>query len=362
VAAQTLDGSFSGDVARALRESYTRGETYGSAFGKLMARLLAGRGVIFIDPLDARLHRLAAPVYLRALDEAGSLRDDLLARSKELEAAGFHAQVKVTSDTTLLFYTVNGRREPVRNRNGKLFAGDTEVSRDQLAAAFQADPRVLTPSALLRPIVQDTLLPTAAYLGGPAEVAYMAQTQAVYRKILGRMPAILPRSSFTIVEPAIARFLDQYGLQISDLFGGSQHMRSAMERKSLPSELAARFHASEETLRSMLKSYEEPLERLDATLVEALHNAERKILHQFDQVKGKVARAENFRSGVLDRHERILIDSLYPDGGLQERTLCALPLLASNGPALLDDLARFSSIADSGGGSPCGYGHHALFL
>ena len=97
-----------------------------------MTRLLAGRGIIFIDPLDARLHRLAAPVYLRALEEADSLRDDLLARSKELEGAGFHAQVKVTSETTLLFYNVDGRREPLRSRNGKFFAGDVEVSRDQL--------------------------------------------------------------------------------------------------------------------------------------------------------------------------------------------------------------------------------------
>jgi bacillithiol biosynthesis cysteine-adding enzyme BshC len=361
-AAQTLEGAYAEDVARALRESYTPGETYGSAFGKLLARLFPGRGIIFIDPLDARFHRLAAPVYLQALDESGSLREALLARSKELDAAGFHDQVKVTHETTLLFYKVDGRREPLRSRNGKFVAGSAEFTRDQLAAAVQSSPESFTPSALLRPVVQDTLLPTAAYFGGPAEVAYMAQSQIIYRKILGRMPAILPRASFTIVEPAIARFLAQYSLDIRDLLAGSQHLRAKMEQRSIPAELSSRFDASEEGIRAMVKSYEEPLGVLDSTLLDALHAAERKMLHQIEQLKGKVARAENFRSGILDRHERILLDSLYPSGGLQERTLCALPLLASIGPTLLDDLAALAATSDSPEIQSCANQHHVLFL
>ena len=361
-AAQTLEGSYATEVALALRESYARGETYGSAFGKLMARLLAGRGIIFIDPFDVRFHRLAAPVYLRALDEADSLRESLLARSKELDSAGFHDQVKVTHETTLLFYKVGVRREPLRSRSGKFFAGAAEFERDQLAAAVQSAPESFTPSALLRPIVQDTLLPTAVYFGGPAEVAYMAQSQVIYRKILGHMPAILPRASYTIIEPPIARFLGQYGLEIRDLLAGPQHLRAKMEQKSLPAELSSRFDGSEAGIRAMVQAYEEPLGRLDSTLLEALHASERKMLHQIEQLRGKVARAENFRSGVLDRHERILLDSLYPSGGLQERTLCAVPMLASIGPSFLDDLSALASTTDSGGSVSCVNQHHVLFL
>jgi bacillithiol biosynthesis cysteine-adding enzyme BshC len=362
MAAQTLAGPFAEDVARALRESYTPGETYGSAFGKLMTRVLAGRGIIFMDPLDARLHRLAAEVYRRALEEAEALRDALLDRSKQIEAAGFHAQVKVTRETTLLFYNVAGRREPLRIRNGSFAAADVELSREHLAAALRESPEAFTPSALLRPVVQDTLLPTAAYIGGPAEIAYMAQAEAVYRRLLGRMPAMLPRASFTIVEPPIARFLGQYGLEIRDIFAGAQHVRAKMEQQSLPNELAGRFEAGEEALRKLMQSYEEPLARLDSTLVDALRGVEQKILHQFAQLKGKVGRAENFRSGVLDRHQRILLDALYPDGGLQERSLCALPLLAARGPELLDELTRLSSIADPADGPSRAQQHQVLSL
>jgi len=362
VAAQTLQGPGADEVSRALHESYGPNETYGSAFGKLLSRLLAGRGIIFIDPLDVRLHRLVAAVFLRALDEAGSLTDDLLARSKELESAGLHAQVKVTRETTLLFHNIDGRREPLRIRNGKFFAGDRELSRDQIAATIESHPDLITPNALLRPIVQDSLLPTAAYIGGPAEVAYLAQSQLVYAKILGRMPAILPRASFTIVEPPIARFLAQYGLEIRDFLHGSQHVRAQMEQKALPDALVARFDKSEEEISALLKSYREPLGRLDSTLLDALEVAERKMLYQFSQLKAKVARAENFRSGVLDRHERILLDALYPNGELQERTLSALPFIATYGPGFLDDLAARTSVAGSESARSCVYQHHVLFL
>jgi bacillithiol synthase len=346
-AAQTLEGSFADDVGRALRESYAPGETYGSAFGKLMARLLAGRGIIFVDPLDARLHRLFAPALARAIREADPLREALLERSKELESAGFHSQVKVTRESTLLFSSVGGPREPIRSRDGGFIVGDTEISAADLIAAIEKSPEAFSPNALFRPIIQDTFLPTAAYIGGPAEIAYMAQAQVIYQGILGRMPAILPRASFTIVEPPIARFLSQYELDLRDFLAGPQHVRAKMEQKSIPEDLAKSLDDGEQKIRNILKTYEEPLTKLDATLVEALRAVENKMLYMFAQLRAKTGRAENFRSGVIDRHQRILTDALHPDGDLPERSLCFLPLLASGNPDLLDNLAKRCSLADS---------------
>jgi bacillithiol synthase len=369
-AVDTLEGPHAADVARALRESYAPDETYGSAYGKLIARLVAGRGIIFLDPLDSRLHHFAAGVYRRVLDDADSLRDTLLARSKELERGGFHAQVKVARESTLLFYNVDGIRQPLRQRNGKFFAGDAIFSGEELRSAIANTPEAFTPNVLLRPVVQDTLLPTAAYIGGPAEIAYMAQAQVVYQHLLGRMPAILPRASFTIIEPPVARLLKKYGLDFRDVIRGRQHLRARMEMKSLPRALAGRFEKDEKSLRKLLAAYQKPLERLDGTLAGALGLAERKILHQFLKLKSKAGRAENFRTGVLDRHERMLLDALYPHRGLQERTLSALPWLAAYGPEFLDDLSELSAIGASGAApvdersanaTPCAHQHHVLF-
>jgi bacillithiol synthase len=374
-AMDTLEGPYAAEVGRALRESYTPGDTYGSAFGKLMTRLVTGRGIIFLDPLDSRLHHFASGIYRRALDDAEPLGDALLARSKELERGGFHAQVKVTRESTLLFYNVDGVRQPLRRRGEKFHAGAASFSLEELRAAIEKTPEAFTPNVLLRPVVQDTLLPTVAYIGGPAEIAYMAQVQVVYKHLLGRMPAILPRASFTLVDPPLARLLRKYGLDFRDVMRGRQHLRGRMEMKSLPRALAGRFAADEKALRRLLQAYRKPLAHLDRTLTGALDSVEKKILHQFLRLKGKAGRAENFRTGILDRHERILVDALYPHRDLQERMLSSLPALAAYGPELLDDLASVSVIsgpdvepvlsADEPAAAkpqPCSHQHHVLFL
>jgi len=344
-AVEALEGPAAEEVGQALRESYVPGESYGSAFGKLMARLLAGKGIILIDPLDARLHQLAAGVYRRALDDSREIRKALLERGKELERAGLHAQVKVTQETTLLFYNVEGRREPLRSHNGKFQAGEATFTPDELRAAIERAPEAFTANVLLRSVVQDTVLPTAAYIGGPAEIAYMAQVQVVYEKILGRMPAILHRASFTLVEPAVARLLSKYGLEVRDVFRGKQQLRSKMEQKYLPRALAKRFERDEKALVRILQGYRKPLEHLDKTLLGSLDHAEAKVLHQFRELKEKAGRAESFRGGVLDRHERLLCDALYPHHELQERTLSLLPALAAHGLGVFDTLMRHASLS-----------------
>ncbi|MGD0306903.1 MAG: bacillithiol biosynthesis cysteine-adding enzyme BshC [Candidatus Acidiferrales bacterium] len=359
-AAYTLEGPDSDAVAQALRESYTAQDTFGSAFGKLMARLLGNLGVILFDPLQPQLHRVAAKIYHRALDESGSLRDALIERSKELERGGFHAQVMVSRESTLLFFNVDGRREPLRERNGKFFAGKSSFTAEELHAAIDRDPEAFTSNVLLRPVVQDVLLPTAAYVGGPAEIAYMAQAEIVYKKLVGRMPCMLPRDSFTLIEPAVARLLTKYDLSFEDLFAGRQAVRTKMEQSSLPRALAKKFETNEKALQKLLATYRDPLKKLDKTLLGALDSAEKKMLYQFTKLKGKAGRAENFRTGVIDRHERIILDAIYAHKGLQERTLGALPWLSLYGGELLENLETYAG--ESGATSACARQHLVVVL
>jgi len=357
-AVELLEGPGLSAIAEALRASYRDGETFGSAFGKFLARLLKGRGLILLDPLDARLHELARPVYRKAVEESQALIGDLAARDKILDKLGFHAQVKVTQQSTLLFLDVNGKRQPLRRRNGGFVAGDLKLTVRELLAKVDNAPHELTPSVLLRPVLQDSLLPTAAYIGGPAEVAYMAQAQVVYRRVLGRMPAILPRASFTLIEPTVARALKKYALDFRDALHGRQIVRRKMELNSLPRGLAAKFSRDDKGLKRILGSYRAPLGRMDKSLPAALDTVERKILYQFEKLRGKAGRAENFRTGVLDRHEREILSALFPHHGLQERTLCLLPFLARQGTELLD---RLSGEMSAEMNEPCS-GHRVVML
>ena len=181
--------------------------------------------MILLDPLDRTLHRIAAPIFRRAIEDAVPLRDELLARKKELDKSGFHAQVKVTAETTLLFMNVEGRREPVRMRGGK-FSWRKIFSADEILGVIEKTPEVFSPNVLLRAIVQDTLGADGSLCGRAAEVAYMAQVEVVYRRLGTRMPAILPRAGFTLIESHVARLMKKYGLSLADVFEGRQRVRA----------------------------------------------------------------------------------------------------------------------------------------
>jgi bacillithiol synthase len=339
-AAGALQGPAAGRIAEALRASYQPQETYGSAFGKLLTRIFAGTGLILLDPLSPELHALAAPLYRAALEQHTELAAELVARSKTLEKLGLHAQVKVTEQTTLLFVDQDGERVPLRARNEDFALGRRNLSLPQLTELLESSPQSFSANVLLRPILQDLLLSTVSYVAGAAEIAYFAQASVAYQRLLGRMPVIMPRASFTLVEPHLAALLQKYGLDFPDLFGGARAVRSKMEEAMMPRGLARRFEQGEKTLTKILKDLRQPVAKLDSSLTGALETSERKMLYQFAHLQEKVGRALSFRSGVLDGHQRAVTELLYPHGGLQERSLCFLPVLAAHGFDLLGELGR----------------------
>ena len=189
-----------------LRQTYTPGATWVDAFGRFMARLLSRWGVILLNPLDPAVHQLSAEVYSQALEQAPELRARVLERSQSLLRSGYHAQVNVTEDSTLLFVTREGNRLPIHQRDGEYFVEGTQrASIEELRSELADDPLAFSPNVLLRPLVQDTLLPTIAYVAGPSELAYLAQAQVLYQTFGRPQPVFFPRAAFTLVDHRIQK-------------------------------------------------------------------------------------------------------------------------------------------------------------
>ena len=341
-AAGLLTGPASEAVSRILEHSYRPEETYSSAFGKLFAQLFAEQGLILLDPLDARLHRIAAPLYKKALQDRDGLNESLLQRGRELESARYDVQVKVTARSTLLFTIRDGVRQPVAASNAHFNSGDATWTREEALRLVESSPETFSANALFRPVVQDYLLPTAAYLGGPAEIAYFAQSSVIYEQLLGRMPAVLPRAAFTILDAKAEKLLQKYGLCIENLWAGPQELRRKMESVSVPPALAENFDRDKGQVESTLTQLGAQIEKLDPTLTGAVSTARRKIGFQLEKLRRKTGRALDQRSGLLAEHEQFLENLIYPDKSLQSRELCFLPFLARWGMEGLSELLRLS--------------------
>ncbi len=342
-AAELLANQGSDLLAQYLIESYGPEETYGSAFGKLFARLFAQQGLILMDPLDIGLHKVAAPLYQHALADRDVLNEKLLQRGKDLDRAGFAAQVKVTARSTLLFRMHEGERQVVTASAGKFQAGEKTWARDELVHMTHSEPENLSPNALFRPVVQDYLLPTAACIAGPAEISYFAQSEVVYRHLLGRMPVMLPRAGFTLVDAKASKLLRRYGLAIEEVWAGSQGLRHKMERQSVPGSLSKDFDRDQKQIARMLAQLGKKIEKLDPTLKGTVERSRKSIEFHIEKLRRKAGRAEDQKAGLISGHERYLESLLYPHKAPQERELCLLPFLARWGASGLSELQKLST-------------------
>ena len=329
-----------GDTAAAeyLRESYRAGETFSGAYAKFYTRLFAEHGLILLDPADAELHRIAAPLLVEAIERAGELDNALLARNGEIAAAGYHEQVKVTDESTPLFALVDGARTPVHRANGDFTIRKKRVGRDELMRLIADHPEDFNANVLLRPVLQDYWLPTLAYIGGPAEIAYFAQVGVVYEKLLGRVTTVLPRMSATLLDPKIEKLLNKYELGLEDLFHGETQLRDELAARSLPPGLKLDFERGLLAVEEAMTRIGESLHKLDPTLVEASRRAANKMRYQVGRLEKRAAQAELRKEEILTRHAAQIENSLYPHRTLQEREIAGVYFLSRYGTGLIEQL------------------------
>lgn len=334
------------EATQILRDCYRPGESLGSAFARFYARLFAPWGVIVLDASDPELHRIAAPIYRAAVEQASEVADAVIARGEDLEAAGYHQQVKVTQSSVLLFTLQNGARTPIQRRPA---AGSSEfvvvggaesekLSVGDLLSRIDTTPEKFSPNVLLRPVVQDYLLPTLAYTGGAAEAAYFAQACAVYEKLLGRVTPIVPRFSATLVEPKVQRWLRQYEITVLDVLQGADALRHTLASHSLPADLQTAFDRANKSVEQSFDMLRGSLEKLDPTLVEASQTGASKVRYQLDRLRERAMAAELRRSEVVSRHAQALSQALYPEDALQERGIAGVYYVARQGTELLKNI------------------------
>jgi bacillithiol synthase len=334
------------EASNLLKETYRPGETLGTAFARLFAKLFADWGVIVLDASDGELHRMAEPVYRAAIERSDELASALLARGEALEAAGYHQQVKVTPSSVLLFTLQNGVRSPI-HRRGEGSASEFVIGSDadaektsqaELLSRLRSRPEQFSPNVLLRPIVEDYLLPTLAYTGGAAETAYFGQAAAVYEILLGRVTPIIPRFSATIVEPKVQRLLERHGIAAPEVFAGPEALRRQLAANNLPDDLQAAFDAAKKSVESNVSILKEKLSKLDRTLLDAAETAQSKVNHQLERLYTQATRAEALKGELVTRHTQILSQALYPDKQLQERAVGGIYFVARYGGELLHQL------------------------
>lgn len=330
-----------GPTADLLRACYSPqdGATVADAFGKLLTSIFAEFGLVVMDASSRGFHELGARALRAAIEQVESLETALLVRSEELVNAGYHAQVLVAPGHSLLFLldAETGARQPLRRgENGQWKAGQRSYSKDDLLSILGSEPERLSPNALLRPVFQDAILPTAAYIAGPAEIAYFAQSAVVYEQVLGRVTPVLPRLSATLVEPALAKVLASHEIQFPQLWEAktADELAQRLGARAMPIELKRKLSAAGNALDSELDALTEYMAAMSPELGRAAGVSASKMRYQMNRLRTMAAGFEVQREASLRKHANALMLNLFPEGHLQERVLCGVWFLARYGDGL----------------------------
>ena len=346
-AAELIGGTPEFDL---LAACYTPTATFGSALARFLAAVFAPHGLIVIDASSRAFHALGAPVLRHAIEQAPALETALHDRDRLLAERGYHSQVLVAPGSSLLFLLdeATGARLPLRRKNADWFvnapSGKITWTTPDLLTLLGAAPERFSPNALLRPVFQDFLLPTQAIIGGPAEIAYFAQSQVLYQAILGRTTPPLPRLSATLIEPPIAKLLNQHQLSLEDILTTRpDELAHRLGARGLPVEGKLRLAAAGNALDEELEALLAWTQALDPGLGRAAQVSASKMRYQMNRLRRLAANVQLQRDASLRRHVDTLSFNLFPDRHPQERSIGGIPYLARYGPALLATLVDQST-------------------
>jgi bacillithiol biosynthesis cysteine-adding enzyme BshC len=352
------------DAMEWLAAAYRPGQTLAAAFAEFYGKVFANQGLAILDASGREAHRLGAPVLQAAIERADELHAALLERNRELQTAGYHAQVAVSERGSLLFLMEEqtGARLALKRTpatatepNGIWQAGRERYSTADLLGILASEPERISPSALLRPVFQDQILPTSVYIGGAAEIAYFAQSAVLYERILGRLTPVLPRLSTTLVEPAIAELLDRHELTLETIFSSTEEsLAQRIAARAIPIAGKQRLASAGNALDAELTSLTDYMSSLDEGLGRSAQVSASKMRYQMNRLRRMAANFELQKEASLARHAQAVIQALYPHGGLQERLIGAAYFLARYGDGLIETL-----IAEAGDGCP---GHKLIRL
>ncbi len=352
------------DAMEALAAAYQPGRTFAQAFADFYAKIFAAQGLLIVDPASREFHRLGAPVLGAGIELADELHAALIERNKALGAAGYHAQVAVTPQSSLLFLIdeQTGARMALKRTaptpaepRGLWQAGRQTFSTDELVGILDVAPERISPSALLRPVFQDFIFGSSAQVGGPAEIAYLAQSAVLFKRILGRQTPPLARFSGTLIEPAVGELLRRYELSIDRLFReDAPSLAKRLAARAMPIETKKKLASAGNALDAELTTLLESMRAQDEGLGRSAEAAASKMRYQMNRLRNLAANFELQREASLARHAEIMIQAIVPGGVMQERVHGAAFYFARYGVELAETLTTHAE-------NPCP-GHRAVWL
>jgi bacillithiol biosynthesis cysteine-adding enzyme BshC len=342
------DTDFRADLLAAVREAYRPGIGMAEAFGRWLEHVLGPHGLVVYDASDPAAKPLVADVFAREIARPGASAELAARAGKALVARGYHAQAMLGEGALSLFH-LNSGRQAIRVAGDRVTIGERETTLAALADEARRAPQHFSPNVLLRPIVQDTIFPTIAYVAGPNELAYLGQLRDIYARFGVPMPLMYQRATATLADSATVRFLAKSELPLESLREPGEKVLNELLERQLPPTVEQSLAAVGSLIDERMQDVARAVSQIDATLEGAVRSTLGRLQHDVQTLHNKVIQAAKRKDETLRRQFQRAQALTFPQGHPQEREVGFVWFLNRYGPALVDRL--FDEL-------PLDMGHH----
>lgn len=329
---------FSAEVIAALSRRYCSGARMATAFAGVLDDLLGHLGLVVVDASDPAAKPLVSKLFVHELSHPGESAGLVREAAAQMSALGHPPQIEPDGDSVGLFYLSDAGRTPIKIKDGQFAIGDAVHSREALVAEAAAHPERFSPNVVLRPLVQDTLFPTACYVGGPSELAYQAELGGVYHAFGVERPLLYSRASATLLDSAAARFLERYPLSFESLQPQDDGALNSVLESLLPPALEQTLATADEHVTSDTAALRDIVGAIDPTLAGAVDTTRDRLRDTLKTLQNKIIQASKRKDETLRRQFHRTRALAFPGGEPQERILSLAFFVNRYGPALADRL------------------------
>lgn len=333
----TPPSDFAPAVLKRLRAAYEPGATVAGAFAETLAGLFAGTRIGLVDAQDARIRKLGAPVIRRELEQASIHERAVEESTRKLEDAGYTSQVAVqTSSSNVFLEDPDHGRDRLLLDDGDwvLCASGRRLTNDELWSLWSSEPERFSANVLLRPVLESAVIPTLAYVAGPGEVRYLAQTRALFEAHGVGMPLVFPRLSVTLIEAKVDKVLKRFDLDVESFRRPVHELVSDVVRADVPDAVQAAIARLRASLKDGYQAVYDAAQAVDPTLKGPIFQARNDGFRSLSEVEKKIRQHVKLKQETeLEQLEKAAAN-LAPLGKPQERVLNMHQYLARYGEGL----------------------------
>ncbi|TFE00240.1 bacillithiol biosynthesis cysteine-adding enzyme BshC [Jeotgalibacillus salarius] len=342
ILAEFGETSHTAKLRKTLYRAASENQNISKMFAWLVMDLFKDTGLLVLDAADPELRKIESSFFKQLIEQHATLNQAVLSQQEVLKNDGFTPMIELEDDASNLFIRVDGERQLLFNRNGEFYdkSGRT-YSLEELMAAAESTPENLSNNVVTRPLMQEWLIPTLAFIGGPGEIAYWAELKTGFEKAGFQMPPVVPRLTFTIVERNIEQDAKELDLSVNEVISrGVENEKTHFWEEVKDQSLCTLIEETEEQLIEQYHQIKHLTSEYDPNFNQVVEKNLNFHMKQLSYLQLKSDEAIKLKhDNILRKYDRVA-NALRPSGGPQERIWNIYYYINRYGDSFLDDLVK----------------------